>query len=135
MKRILSFTLLIVFFITIWSCSEQKDGDWDDNIKLSTKAVEFSALSDSVTVKTGGSAWLISDISVNSNYFYDFSNINLESDSYTINQDCFVVERRDKNTLFIKVAENPLNAKRIITVGLQAGDYFDRVTITQKPRP
>jgi hypothetical protein len=32
MKRILSFTLLFVSFITIYSCSEKKEGDWDDNI-------------------------------------------------------------------------------------------------------
>lgn len=135
MKRILSITLLIVSFITIYSCSEKKLGDWDDKIKLSTKAFEFSFLSDSVTIKTGGSGWWVSDVSVNSDWFYGFEVINLEADSYTIQQDCFVVERRDKNTLFIKVDENPLKVQRIITVGLQAGDYFDRVTITQKPRP
>jgi hypothetical protein len=88
-----------------------------------------------VTIKTGGSGWWISDISVNRNYIYNFNGINIESDSYVIKQDCFWVERQDKNTLFIKVAENTLNVQRIITVGLQAGDYFDRVTITQKPRP
>ena len=33
---------------------------------------------------------------------------------------------------FIKVEANPNNVKRIITVGLEAGDYFDRVTVTQK---
>lgn len=135
MKQILSITLMIVSFITIYSCSEKELGDWDDNIKLSTKAVEFSSLSDSVTIKTGGSKWWVSDVSVNSDWFYGFKDINLEADSYTIQQDCFVVERRDKNTLFIKVDENPLKVQRVITVGLQAGDYFDRVTITQKPRP
>jgi uncharacterized protein YodC (DUF2158 family) len=135
MKQILSITLMIVSFITIYSCSEKELGDWDDNIKLSTKAVEFSSLSDSVTIKTGGSGWWVSDVSVNSDWFYGFKDINLEADSYTIQQDCFVVERRDKNTLFIKVDENPLKVQRVITVGLQAGDYFDRVTITQKPRP
>lgn len=135
MKQILSITLMIVSFITIYSCSEKELGDWDDNIKLSTKAVEFSSLSDSVTIKTGGSKWWVSDVSVNSDWFYGFKDINLEADSYTIQQDCFVVERRDKNTLFIKVDENPLKVQRVITVGLQAGNYFDRVTITQKPRP
>jgi hypothetical protein len=43
------------------------------------------------------------------------------------------VERRDKTKLFIKVDENPANVQRLITVGLEAGDYFDKVTITQKP--
>jgi|SRR5665647_48564 len=134
MKRILSFILLIVFITTIYSCSKEI-GKWDDNIKLSTKNVEFSALSDSVKITTGGSWWWVSDVSVNSDWFYGFKDINLEADSYIIKQDCFVVERRDKNTLFIKVDENPLNVQRIITVGLEAGDYFDRVTITQKPKP
>ena len=135
MRQILSFMLLTVFMITINSCSKEKVGKWDDNIKLSNKNVEFSALADSVTITTGGSWWWISDVSVNGVWFYNFKNINLEADSYSIKQDCFVVERRDKNTLFIKVDENPLSVQRIITVGLQAGDYGDRVTITQKPKP
>jgi len=137
MKRFLTFSLLVAFMITLLSCSElRKEGDWDDNIKLSTKAVVFSALSDSVKITTVGSWWWISDVSVNSDWFYGFnSDVNLEADSYIIKKDCFVVERRDKHTLFIKVEENPLNIQRIITVGLEAGDYFDRVTITQKPRP
>ncbi len=135
MRQILSFMLLTVFMITINSCSKEKVGKWDDNIKLSNKNVEFSALADSVTITAGGSWWWISDVSVNGVWFYNFKNINLEADSYSIKQDCFVVERRDKNTLFIKVDENPLSVQRIITVGLQAGDYGDRVTITQKPKP
>lgn len=135
MKTILRFTLLIVTLIASYSCNDQKDGDWDDNIQLSIKTVEFSALSDSVTIKTGGTGWWITDITVNGNFFYGFKDINIESDKYTIKQDCFVVERRDKNTLFIKVAANPNNYQRTITVGLQAGDYFDRVVIQQKHKP
>lgn len=49
--------------------------------------------------------------------FMDLKNVNLEADSYIIQQDCFVVERRDKNTLYIKVDANPLSVQRIITVG------------------
>jgi len=133
-RQILNFTLSVIFIGTLFSC-DRKEGDWDDNIKLSTKSVEFSALSDSVTITTGGSWWWVSDVSVNNEWFFDFRDVDLESDHYVIKQDCFVVERRDKNTLFIKVDENPLSVARVITVCLEAGDYFDRVTITQKPRP
>lgn len=135
MKAILHLHLLIIFVNIFSSCSKdnnKKKGNWDDNIKLSTKAVEFSALSDSVVIKTGGSWWWITDVAVDSNYFYGFTDVDLTADSYSIKQDCFIVERRDKNTLFIKVEANPLEVKRMITVGLQAGDYFDRVSITQK---
>ena len=129
--------LVIILAVALFSCSninERKLGDWDDNIHLSTKTVEFNAASDSVIIKTGGSWWWVSSISVDSKCYFNFLGVDLQSDHYKIKQDCFVVERRDKNTLFIKVEANPDNAKRIISVGLEAGDYFDRVTVTQKSK-
>ena len=135
MKNILHFITMIVFVISIYSCSDnKKDGDWDDNIKLSTRTVDFNASSDSVTIKTGGNWWWITDISVDTTYYYGFTGVDLQSDNYTIKQNCFVVERRGKNTLFIKVDANTLNVSRSITVGLEAGDYFDRVKIAQKAK-
>lgn len=133
MKRILNFALLIVLIISFNSCS-RKVGDWDDNIKLSTRTVEFNALGDSVVVKTGGSWWWINSISVNGTYFQGSDDSNYDLYNYTIKHDCFIVERRDKNTLFVKVNENPLNDKRVIKIELEAGDYFDSVTITQKAK-
>lgn len=133
MRRNLNFGLLIVLLNIFYSCSRM-DGDWDDNIKLSIKNVEFSALGDSVIVTTEGSWWWINNISVNDKYFYVPNDSICELDSYLIKHDCFIVERRDKHTLFIKVDENPLNEKRIISVELEAGDYFDRVRITQNAK-
>jgi len=133
MKRLFPLNLIITVFI-LYSCSNKKDGDWNDSIKLSAKSVEFNSSSDSVIIKTGGSCWWITDISVNNMYYYVFTDVNLQADSYSIKHDCYVIERWNKNTLFIKVNENPLNVKRIITVGLEAGDYFDRVSITQKSK-
>ena len=127
--------LIILLTIGFFSCSkicDRKDGDWDDNIHLSTKTAEFNASGDSIVIKTGGDWWWISDISVDSTWYYSFTDVDLQSDNYKIKQSCFDVQRRDKNTLFIKVDANPKNVKRIITVGLEAGDYFDRVIVTQK---
>lgn len=99
---------------------------------MSTKTVELKATGDSVTMKTEGNWWWVTDISVDSKSYAGFAGVDLQADNYKIKQDCFVVERRDKNTLFIKVEANPNKVKRIITVGLEAGDYFDRVTVTQR---
>lgn len=132
MKRIAFVTLIIVFTVSFFSCTEEKDGDWDDNIKLSAKAVNFNASSDSVTITTEGSWWWITDVSVNGDYYGGTEDIYLDSAQYTIDHDCFVVERRDKNTLFIRLEANPLSVQRTIVVDLEAGDYFDRVTITQE---
>jgi hypothetical protein len=131
-KRINLIILLTIGFFSCSKISERKDGDWDDNIHLSTKTAEFNASGDSIIIKTGGNWWWISDISVDSTWYYSFTDVDLQSDNYTIKQGCFDVQRRDKNTLFIKVDANPNNVKRIITVGLEAGDYFDRVIVTQK---
>jgi hypothetical protein len=135
MKRVLIIILLVsnIIFI-ISSCTHnRKDGDWDDNIKLSVRTDEFTATPDSIIITTKGSWWWISDITVNDNHFYGFG-INPDSESYIIKKDCFLVERRDEHTLFIRLDENPLNVRRIVTIGLEAGDYFDRVTITQKAK-
>ena len=133
MKKIITLDLIIILIVAFYSCSKPK-GIWDDNIHLSTKNASFSASGDSVTIKTGGDWWWVSDVSVDSTWYYGFTGVDLQSDSYKIKQSCFDVERRDKNTLFIKVDANPNNVKRIITVGLQAGDYGDRVTVTQKSK-
>jgi hypothetical protein len=133
MKKALSFSLHVFIIFVLYSCTKHRD-IWEDNIHLSTKAVEFSASGDSVIIKTGGIWWWVSDISVDGKWYYAFNDVNIQTDSYTIKQDCFEVERRDKNSLFIKIDANTSNVKRIITVGFEAGDYFDRVTITQKSK-
>ncbi|HEY3370228.1 MAG TPA: hypothetical protein VGK10_05225 [Prolixibacteraceae bacterium] len=73
-------------------------------------------------------------MSVDGTWFYDFKDIDLQADHYSIQQDCFLIERRNIHTLFIKIEANPLTVNRVITVGLGAGDYFDRLTITQKAK-
>jgi len=125
MKKIF---LLTIFLTILISC-----GGWRDNIKLSIKDVEFKANGDSVLITTQGDWWWVTDVSVNDTNYYDFDGIDITSDQYVIAKDCFVVERRDKHSLFISLNANHLNSVRIVKVGLEAGDYFDRVKITQKP--
>ncbi|MBZ0242647.1 MAG: hypothetical protein K8F24_05490 [Bacteroidales bacterium] len=126
--------ILGVFFMI--SCSDKKEnpiGKWDDNIKLSTKHVVFSSETDSVTITTEGEWWWIDGISFeDSTYsYYNRDDINLESDSYSIEEEQFVVERRDKTILFVKIKENNTGIERKMNISLQAGNYFDHVTIMQ----
>lgn len=133
MKKAIVFCLLI---FALYSCTKYK-GIWEDNIHLSTKNAEFSALGDSIIITTKGSWWWISNISViavDTSFFYNFKDVNMQADYYVIKQDCFYVEHRDNHTLFIKIAPNPYNVKRIIGVGFEAGDYFDGVTVTQRAK-
>ena len=125
MKKV-TIISFIILLITFFSC-----GGWRDNIKLSVKEVEFKADGDSVLITTKGDWWWITEISVNDTNYYDFEGIDVLSDHYRIAKDCFVVERRDKYSLFISLEANQTNIPRIVKIELQAGDYFDRVTIFQ----
>jgi len=133
MKKIAAFIIMFLVSAMLLTSCIIREGAWKDNIKLSDRSVEFSAQADSVIITTKGEWWWVCSISVDSNFFSGFT-INPDSENYKIEQDCFVVERRDKHTLFIRLDENPVNAVRIVRVGLEAGDYFDTVTITQKAK-
>ena len=131
------FILLLLGIVLISSCNKEEPiGKWEDNIKLSTKNVELGVNLDSVIITTEGDWWWIDGIYLaDSTYsYYNNENINLESDSYTITENNFVVERRDKHTLFIKLDKNVTGKERVMKIGLQAGDYFDSVTIKQSEK-
>lgn len=126
---------LVIGMVMLVSCKDKVNpiGKWDDIIKLSTKSVELTAQADSVTITTQGDWWWVDEISFqDSTYsYYNREDINLESDAYSITEDAFTVERRDKNTLFVRLKENNTGAERTMSIGLEAGDYFDHVNIKQ----
>jgi hypothetical protein len=58
---IIIFVVLNIIIITSSCIRIRKDGDWDDNIKLSVRTDEFTAVADSVIITTKGSWWWISE--------------------------------------------------------------------------
>jgi hypothetical protein len=129
MRKVSIFILFVLSITLILSSC----GGWRDNIKLSIKTAEFSAKGDSILITTKGDSWWLSNITVDNKIFDKFDGIDVLADSYIVKQDCFIFQRRDGNTLFIKLEPNPLSLKRTVIFELEAGDYFDRVTITQNP--
>lgn len=128
------YLILIGLAVIFYSCTKEEPlGKWDDCIKLSTKSVDFDSGADSVMITTEGEWWWITHVTVNGEIFGDSAGF-IDTVPYIFSEDCFVVERRDKTTLFIAVKENPLSEKRRLVVGLEAGDYFDYVAVTQAPK-
>jgi hypothetical protein len=132
--------VLIAALIIICSCSDEKgvdeqmvDGDWDDNIKLSTKDVDLASHTDSVIITTEGDYWLIGYVCFEDSIYdyYHQESINLEAESYVITENDFLIERQDKNTLFVKINENTSGNKRVLNITISSGDYFDNVFINQ----
>ncbi len=130
MKKLLYFISLstLIFFT---SCDQDEpEGKWSDNIKLSAYSAELSANADSVAFTTGGSWWWITHVSVNDSTYHPEEDLS-EMHNYSISNDDVLVERRNTTTLFVKVGANVSGKTRTIKVGLEAGDYFDSVTVTQ----
>lgn len=138
MKQILKLTTLLALIFLLGSCSDEEklDGYSDDNIKLSTKLVSFDKNENTAIITTKGDGWWINGVSVNGkNYsrLKDYT-IDVTSDSYVVKDDCFIVEKKNKTTLNIKVDENDTGAEREIVVYLQAGNYYDHIAVTQKAK-
>ena len=122
--------LLLIIFLNL-SCSDSKDGDWDDNIKLSQKEFKFNSLENSATIRTESSSWWISGIFFKDGETFDLSNIDTTSENFTITESDFTLERLNGKEIFIKLFKNTTGSERTFTVGLQAGNYLDGITITQ----
>lgn len=125
------FVFYVISMILLISCT---DGKWKDNIGLSTSNVEMTKGIDSITISTEGDWWWIYQITFNDSIFtyLNRDDINLESESYLIEELNFTVERRDKNTLYVRLDENKTDNDRIMVISLQAGDYFDYIHIKQQ---
>lgn len=134
MKSLFFLLIVIVNMLVFNACSDteyEPIGKWHDNIKLSEKNVKLKAVKDSVIIRTKGSSWWITGISLNNESLVNPLDLNFDSDTVTYSKDGVVIERRDAKTLFIFMEANTEASKKIISISLQSGDYFDGVTITQ----
>lgn len=127
MKKTIALTL---FLLTILSCSDSKDGDWDDNIKLSQKEVQFSSAQNTIEIATEGTGWWIGEISMDGELF-DFNDIDTTKENFTIEETEFSIERKNATEIYIAMQQNPTESERVLIIRLQAGNYFDGIKITQ----
>jgi len=132
-KSIIIISLFLAILIS--GCSndeEQPIGIWDDIIKLSTKEAYFDADEDSIIITTQGTWWWITHITLNEEVILHIDPSLADKTKYTLSGEEFVLERRNANTLFVKMNNNPLSIDRELVISLQAGDYFDHIEIHQR---
>jgi len=133
MKKIIIYgfiTLILIFIIS--SCtSENEDGKWDDNIKLSQKTVTLNSNENSITITTESTYWWLNGISLN-NDIIDLTSVDKLSKNFVIINPDFQVERKeDGKKIIITLNQNNTNSERILVIGMQNGDYFDGIKIIQ----
>lgn len=127
MKKIITLTVL---FLIVLSCADSKDGDWDDNIKLSQKEVQFSSAQNNIEISTEGTGWWVGEVSMDGELF-DLNGIDTTKEKFTIEETEFSIERKNSTEVYISMQQNPTESARVLIIGLQSGNYFDGIKITQ----
>jgi hypothetical protein len=128
MKKILILTLMV---LSNCSCSDQEDGTWDDNIKLFQKEFRVDASTNAVVITTQGDSWWITELFFREGQTFDISDTDTTAKNFKIIASDFTLERKNGKEIIIEIFENTTNSERTFTAGLQAGNYFDGITITQ----
>lgn len=121
--------IFLILTALLFSCSDEKEGDWDDNIELSQKQVEFTASENSIIITTKGEGWWINDVSLNGRT--DFEQTENKNGDFLMDENEFMIERISSKELYIEMSPNTTDSERKLMIGLQSGNYFDGITITQ----
>ncbi|MBE7628599.1 hypothetical protein [Tenacibaculum piscium] len=124
---------IVIIIISAFACcdSEKPIGLWDDNIKLSQKKVQFSSEKNSIVINTKGKWWWIHEVSLNGNSNFDLNKIDTNANNFIIKETEFKIERKNTTEIHIEMTKNKTNYERILFIGLEAGNYFDGIKITQ----
>ena len=131
-KERLIFGIISILFLNAASCgADEPNGKWDDSINLSEKEVTISAESNSLVITTVGTWWWINGIGLDDDWSYDISGIDTTQDDFLIEENEFTIERKNVNEIHISLTENQSDVERTLTIGLQAGNYFDRIEVIQ----
>lgn len=123
--------LFLILALSFISCFDEKEGNWNDNIKLSKKEVIVSKDKNSIKITTEGKWWWIYEMKLNGESI-DFDNEITSLKDFVIEKDIFRIERKNAQEIDIDINENKTNKKRVLEIGIQAGNYFDRIKLTQE---
>lgn len=123
--------LFLILALSFISCFDEKEGDWNDNIKLSKKEIIVSKDKNSIKITTEGKWWWIYEMKLNGESI-DFDNEITSLKDFVIEKDIFRIERKNAQEIDIDINENKTNKKRVLEIGIQAGNYFDRIKLTQE---
>jgi hypothetical protein len=135
MKKKVLMILFGMFSVLFVACSSDDIknyplGPSGDEIKLSKKEASFTAESSTITITTEYKGWWVNGFSLDK-VRIDKGTVNLLAENFIFKNDVFEVEKKNGNTLIITMSKNTTGTERILNIGLQSGNYFDNINITQ----
>lgn len=135
MKKKILMILFGMFSVLFVSCSSDDIKDYPlgpsgDEIKLSKKEASFTSEANTITITAEYKTWWVNGFAIDK-VRIDKGNVDLLAENFIFKNDDFEVEKKNGNTLIIKMNKNTTNKDRLLTIGLQAGNYFESINITQ----
>lgn len=136
-KYPLTYIVIISILVSLYSCKHENEdpvGLSENHIQLSEKEFTLESKASSVTITTQDDYWWITEVTVDDkNYYYD-DFIGSDSAPYSVEKDDISINRSNLRTLNISVKNNQNTSERITKIIVQAGNYFDTITITQQAK-
>lgn len=130
MKKLINLKISVIFLILISNLSCSDSGETWDLIQLSQKKVEFNNEQNSIIITTKGEWWWIDEISLN-NTTVNLSDIDTRNENIVIETSEFKIERKNNTKIHIEMTKNQTGSERKLIIVLNAGDYYDRIKVTQ----
>ena len=97
-------------------------------LKFSTRQIETTAVGGEYNVTiTGDNWWLEPYIMIDGKTIYE-DKVKITK----IEGEWFTILQKDKETLYVKIAENNTPKDRTLLIALQSYDYFPDIYVTQK---
>ena len=120
---------MLLLFVFI-SCSNDVVGKGTDTIGLETKEVFFKSSKDSIELRTRkGDDWWLTEISTKDTIYRTHS-LNVQ----VIEGGGLYVEKTGRKSIFIRIDSNLTGLERRFTTVIQAGNYYNTITIIQKAK-
>jgi len=130
MKKKLLIFLFGMFSLLFVSCDSDKQGPSGDEIELSQKETTFTAEQNTITITTKRKGWWVSEFMMDK-VSIPKGDVNFIAENFLFKNDDFQLEKKNGNTLIITMNKNTTNKERLLRIGLQAGNYFSSINITQ----
>ncbi len=114
---------------------------------MSQKRVQIDGAKQTVKITTEGDWWWITDLSYNGRSIYFSDNkcwdangvvndiiLKINREIVAIQSKDFIIEKKGKTAIYITMPENNTGRENKLVINLEAGNYFDDITIIQKSK-
>lgn len=130
--------ILLCFVLLCFACKTEDEpiiGKCSDPIVPSPQKIDFSSEENSMQIKINHKFWWINGISLDKKHI-ELNDENMEGDreKFKIKNENFTIEKTNPTKIIVTMKENKTGKERTLWIGLQAGNCFSGLTVTQSSK-